>query len=265
MPIADFLVDDACHLCGRRHAGDVETNDPYQRALLRPVTVVLAWRLAVTNHPVCLSCVARLERSRWPGTLGWFLPSGGLLTPSGVVLAPPPTVGPPPPPGIVSAIAPFRTNPTLLHLIRCIKFSRVWSLAPGIGEALAVTLTSVVREMGGAPVIVPVPMDARSLRHRGFNQSQRIAEAVAGHLGLTIIDDALIKPAHTRPQSLAARGDRLVNARDGFAPGPGGVGGRHVLLVDDLVTTGATAAVSAAILGAKGAASVTVACVGLAL
>jgi predicted amidophosphoribosyltransferase len=105
-------------------------------------------------------------------------------------------------------------------------------------------------------------MDARSLRRRGFNQAERVAVELGERWSLPVVADAVVKPRPTRPQSLAAHDERLSNVRGAFRPGPGSVAGRDAILVDDLVTTGATAAAVAAILGARGAASVTVASLG---
>lgn len=241
--VADFLVDDACHLCSGRHGGYSRELDPFQRAVAAPALVSPVPGVSVVNHPVCERCASGLETARTPEVLGAFPPAGGPA---------------------VLVHAPFRTNDILLRVIHLVKFGRLRSLLPGVAQAIALCAESAVRRLE-RPVIVPIPMDRGAVRQRGFNQSTEIGTWLGGHWGITVAADALLKPHPTRPQSLTPPGERAANVRDAFHAGPGRVSGCDVLLVDDLVTTGATASAATAVLSAHGAASVTVASVGMAL
>lgn len=107
----------------------------------------------------------------------------------------------------------------------------------------------------GETIVVPVPLDAARRRARGFNQAEELARALA----LTVADGyplatGLVRVRETRPQVGLDRAARRENVRGAFGwQGPPLAGGR-VLLVDDVMTSGATAEACAAALKAAGAA-----------
>ena len=109
-----------------------------------------------------------------------------------------------------------------------------------------------------ADVVTWVPARRRDISHRGFDHAAVLARGVAERLGLPC--DALLERRGWQPdQAGLDRTRRLVNLRDAFVA-RGRIGGR-VLLVDDLMTTGATATACARALRGAGAASVEVAVV----
>lgn len=87
--------------------------------------------------------------------------------------------------------------------------------------------------------LVPVPMTDRGLVRRGFNQSAEIASLLCAQLGGTVRTDALSKVRDTALQSSLGRAARKGNVRGAFAASID-VAGKTVLLVDDVMTTGAT-------------------------
>ena len=90
-------------------------------------------------------------------------------------------------------------------------------------------------------VLVPVPLHPRRERQRGFNQAAFLARHVGRRAGLPVAARALRRLRATPPQS-GDPADRRRNVRDAFSVArPAQVAGRHVLLVDDVLTTGATA------------------------
>ncbi len=103
-------------------------------------------------------------------------------------------------------------------------------------------------------VLVAVPLHPRRLRERGFNQSGLIAQELARRSGRPCAADALVRRRDTAPQSGLRARDRRRNVREAFvARRRGAVAGRIVTLVDDVVTTGATAEACARALTAAGA------------
>lgn len=98
-------------------------------------------------------------------------------------------------------------------------------------------------------VVVPVPLHRSRQRERGFNQSALLAARIAR--GLAVPCSAyLLRRRPTRAQSDLSAAERRANVRDAFVAS-GGVAGRHVLVVDDVLTTGATVSECAhALLGA---------------
>ncbi len=91
-------------------------------------------------------------------------------------------------------------------------------------------------------VVTYVPLHTRRRQERGFNQSEALASGIARAFGIPM-HSCLRKASHTKNQSELSRDERLVNVSGAFtAGGPGAhaVKGRYVLLVDDVMTTGAT-------------------------
>jgi ComF family protein len=87
--------------------------------------------------------------------------------------------------------------------------------------------------------IIPVPLSIKGLRNRGFNQSLLLAKVVAKKTGVPLLMDVLFKKKDTPPQiGLSAR-ERQLNLRNVFEV-KGGLNGLRLLLVDDVITTGAT-------------------------
>lgn len=104
----------------------------------------------------------------------------------------------------------------------------------------------------GADVIVPVPTTARRERLRGYNQAALIARALGRRLGTPVVDALARRPGEVSQTSLDPT-RRRANVSGSFAPRPSvRLDGLDVLLVDDVLTTGATAAEAASVLGAGG-------------
>jgi len=125
-------------------------------------------------------------------------------------------------------------------------------------RALARPLAALVREQcaGLLPpdvdALVPVPLARERERTRGFNQAGLIAEQLKGALRVPVRARWLARVRETAPQTELTGADRQRNVRGAFVAS-GAVGGRHVLVVDDIFTTGATAAECARALRRAGA------------
>jgi ComF family protein len=137
-----------------------------------------------------------------------------------------------------------------------LKYAGEQRLARPLGEAVARRWARVGR---GATVVVPVPVHAERERRRGYDQAALIAEVAAMSLGLPWLR-ALERARATVAQFELGREDRAANVEDAFrvrraheGQGTHGVAGHWVLLVDDVVTTGATLAACASALEDAGA------------
>jgi ComF family protein len=111
------------------------------------------------------------------------------------------------------------------------------------------------------PVVVPVPLADHRLRTRGYNQAWELARRMARQLGLSAHADALLRLKDTRSQAELGRLDRRVNLGQAFAANPRALDdivGRTILLVDDVLTTGATADAACRALRQAGAARIDV-------
>ena len=123
---------------------------------------------------------------------------------------------------------------------------------PDMLRALLPPLVRSLAEQGWErPQLVPVPLHWRRLWRRGFNQSLLIARALGAQLGWPVAGQVLRRHRHTVPQQGLNRAQRRRNVRGAFAlrGAPPGV----AVLVDDVMTTGATAEAAAAALRARGA------------
>lgn len=89
--------------------------------------------------------------------------------------------------------------------------------------------------------IVPVPLHPRKERLRGYNQSQVFAQGIAEAMDLPLLGKVLVRRAFTQTQTAKKRMERFQNVGEVFAVlKPQAIAGKHMLLVDDVLTTGAT-------------------------
>ena len=240
--VVGFLVDERCHACG----SPVRTSDAAtdHTPACHPLTASLragVGPIHVRTRLLCDRCAVRVRRWREP-----------LVLPAAAEAA-----------HALIVYPAFTTDDTLLRLIHLMKFGRRERLAPWLARAISNGLPRrALDELPGPAVLVPVPMDRRSRRRRGFNQAERIAVELARAWGVPVASRALAKTRHTLAQSSLGRTDRARNLGRAIVPGREPVAGRSVVIVDDLVTTGATVAACAAVLRLAGAASVRVVCVG---
>jgi ComF family protein len=112
-----------------------------------------------------------------------------------------------------------------------------------------------------AELLVPVPLHRRRLFHRGYNQAALLAQALAKVADRPVLPDALQRVRATVPLGGKTAPERAAVVNDAFAVRPkrqGAIAGRRILLIDDVMTSGATANACATVLLAAGARSVDV-------
>jgi len=129
---------------------------------------------------------------------------------------------------------------------------------PDLAAPLGQLASHAAREAKlSADLVIPVPLHPRRLAERGYNQAALLASKVASALDADFAPRALCRTRHTPQQARLDREGRLGNVAGAFqVRSPRAVRGRRVLLVDDVVTTGATIDACREALLAAGATSV---------
>jgi ComF family protein len=161
------------------------------------------------------------------------------------------------PPAYDATIAAADYAPPLDHLVLQLKFSARLPLAPWFAERLR-DATLAKPSLPLPDLLCPVPLGPSRLVERGFNQALEIARPLAGMLGVALYPRLALRQLDTRAQSRVFPHDRAENIRGAFAiDDPGLVDGRHVGIVDDVMTSGHTLEELAATFKRFGAARVT--------
>ena len=145
-------------------------------------------------------------------------------------------------------------EPPLRDVVLALKYRRVRPAA----DVLAALISIVVPTLRDDILVIPVPSHVRRVRARGIDPAFLIAKRFAERRGARLAEDALRRFRDTPPQVVRDHDARRENVRNAFRAGDI-VRGQHVLLVDDVLTTGATSSECAKALIARGAMGVTVA------
>lgn len=162
------------------------------------------------------------------------------------------------PPAFAATLAALQYRRPVDELIRRLKFEQRLQYARVLGALLAERLQDRVDALPDA--LVPVPLHPARQRQRGFNQATELARPLARTLGIELAAGSCQRVRATETQSLLDRRARRANLRGAFrmtGPAPG----RHVAIVDDVVTTGSTVQALARELRAGGVQRVDVWCV----
>jgi ComF family protein len=142
---------------------------------------------------------------------------------------------------------------------------------PRIADDLAAAMGPLRPQTDGPPGLVPIPLAAKRLRQRGYNQSEVLARALARQWRIPVVSDVLVRTRETPTQTALTPGTRLANVAGAFAVpnskcemrnGTTSVNSAFrishstLVLVDDVFTTGATLAEAARALEQAGAQSI---------
>lgn len=123
------------------------------------------------------------------------------------------------------------------NLVHLVKYHGYRKLGVWLGRMLGEQMKSDCR----ADCIVPIPLHKKRERRRGFNQAQEIARGINDVLHIELLEDVVERVRNNVSQTGKNAAERLKNVEDIFRlTCPEKVRGRHVLLVDDVITTGAT-------------------------
>lgn len=229
--VADLCFPPSCTLCGREQVGltdGILLCGPCRDALL-PAVVAR-----------CRRCAAVLSAAESPGAANCSNCHSVRLQFDRVM-----------------ALGPYEGE--LRQALLRTKRGGAEALCSAVGRLLATTQGDRLRAEG-VEVVVPVPMYWGRRWRRGTNNAELLSARLASWLSLPRLDRALRRRRNTRPQSGLARGQRFANVRRALAVRAGyDLRGVRVLLVDDILTTGATCSEAARALKQAGASFVSVA------
>lgn len=188
--------------------------------------VICGERLSITERAVCSSCYLHLPRTTYQ-----FTPYDNPMAQLFWGLAP-----------ISRAAALFFYEPhaEAAQLIYDLKYADRPDIGEDIGRMMAEEM-QMADYFAGVGVIIPVPLSSKRKRQRGYNQSEMIARGISQETSITVLTDAVTRLHFSESQTHLDRWERLKNVEQQFqAPNPASLSGKHVLLVDDVTTSGAT-------------------------
>lgn len=153
-----------------------------------------------------------------------------------------------PTPGLDAVAVAWVYDGSVRRAVHALKYRRRRRVAEALADALAASLPAPPCD-----VLVPVPLHVGRLAERGFNQAEELARRLAWRWGVPVNASGLARGRDTGHQARLGRADRMTNVAGAFswcgqAPPPA-----RALLVDDVLTTGATLAACAEALRAAGA------------
>jgi ComF family protein len=198
-------------------------------------TLCVACREPVAGEGVCAACWARLSFIAPPfcpklGIPFVYDPGEGMLSMQAIA----------DPPAYARARAAVRYDEVARTLVHALKYQDRTDLAPVMGRWMARAGQELLQD---ANLLVPVPLHWRRGWSRRYNQSGALARVIGRHSGVAVAGQALRRVRPTRQQIGLSRSERAANVQGAFRVAEdrqAEIEGRRVILVDDVLTSGAT-------------------------
>ena len=139
-----------------------------------------------------------------------------------------------------SSLYSFSKGSKVQHLIHQLKYRGQKEIGTSLGKHYGRELKSSAL-FSSVEVVIPVPLHLKKLKKRGYNQSETFAHGLAESMNIESSNDNLIRAYSSQTQTRKTRFDRWRNVEEIFkVADPERLEGKHVLLADDVVTTGST-------------------------
>ena len=197
----------------------------------------LCGRWGDTEKPVCSSCMRKVKKS--------------CLQDEAVLLRDHPP--------LTLSLAAWKYEGPVRRLIHQMKYGGNGEIAALLGTEMAGIMIRKHHQSGSVDLVIPVPLHPLRERKRGYNQALLMAGHVCCETGLPLRTDVLTRVRHTSSQVRRTRKERIAAMRNAFCvPDASLVSGKRILVVDDVLTTGATAIACACALLDAGAKEVMV-------
>ena len=150
-----------------------------------------------------------------------------------------------------TALLRFQKKGIVQHLIHNLKYKGYQDVGEFLGQWLGEELKSLTN-YASIDVVIPVPLHPKKFKKRGYNQVAKFAQEIAMALNAEYIDDVLKKQTNTSSQVYKNRLERWTNPKERFVlQNSHRIRGKYILLVDDIITTGATLEACMAILNSE--------------
>jgi ComF family protein len=134
----------------------------------------------------------------------------------------------------------FNKGNNVQRLIHLLKYKGRKDIGVFLGKRYGLLLMDS-RLFGSADLIIPIPLHPKKLRSRGYNQSDQFAIGLSQSMQIPVGQEILMRKKATETQTRKSRFQRFQNVSEIFAvKATTGLAGRHLLLVDDVITTGST-------------------------
>lgn len=139
-----------------------------------------------------------------------------------------------------AAFSYYNKGSRIRKLIHNLKYKGIRELGPELGSIYGSSLKSS-DFLTGIDFIIPVPLHHSRKRSRGYNQSEAIAEGLSSATGIPVEKDVLVRASRSQTQTKRSRYERWTNVQGIFRViNPEVIRDRHILLIDDVITTGST-------------------------
>lgn len=154
-------------------------------------------------------------------------------------------------------------NVLLQELLHNLKYNFAWKISESLLPLIDNFFTKVRVKQNSffsncsSLLVMPIPLHKKRLRERGFNQSELLASLIAKSLAVKTLPNVLVRKRNTISQMTLNRKERLINVQDAFeCLDPEQISEKRILIVDDVLTTGATIKEAALTLRKAGCSSV---------
>ncbi len=164
-----------------------------------------------------------------------------------------------------SSLLLFQKKGNVQKLMHQLKYRGHREISKFLGQWMGAILAEASL-LSNIEAVIPVPLHKKKLRSRGFNQVEDFGKEIARSLDIPYIDNVLLKRSFTTTQTFKARLSRWGNIEETFVlANPELIHNKHVLLVDDIITTGATLEACAGVLKEAGGVKISIASMALAV
>ena len=134
----------------------------------------------------------------------------------------------------------FTSQSIVQHLMHELKYNGNQEVGIFLGKQMGLSLAESDR-FKSIEGIIPLPLHAKRLKQRGYNQAAAIAQGISEVLGIPLLEDAIMRNQETNTQTKKSRVQRWENIEGKFSRVKSeALEGKNILLIDDVITTGAT-------------------------